>query len=638
MSPEKILIVDDNDATRYAVRRVLERHGFGVIEAATGNDGLAILAAQPVLALVLDVNLPDISGFDVVRRLRGMEATRLLPVLHVSAASIQNQDLVTGLEAGADAYLVHPVDHDVLLATLRALLRVRDAEQAMAASEARMRDIFAHTAAPIAVLDTALVVQESNAAFARLFADAGEGARQPFRSRLRPGQDALLEALATAIARDVHWNGVLATATGREVDIRITPYREPGLGLMFIEDVTAQRARERSQQARLDSEIAQREHADSQLAQLQKMDALGQLTGGIAHDFNNMLTSIMAGVDLISSSLEQGRPERVPRFVEIITSSAQRAAGLTQRMLAFARQQPLDPQACDVNERIRSLEDMLARTIGEHIVLELDLADRAMVATVDVNQLENVIINLVINSRDAMPGGGHICVSTRAQRIAGQADLADGDYIMVAVADTGSGIAPELIEKVFDPFFTTKPIGKGTGLGLSMTYGFARQSGGTVRLSSTPGKGTRIELLFPAGGQAAASRTDGAPAAPATPVRQARLLLVDDNELVRQTVADILSGAGYEVVEAGDAQAALAALEQGPAFDLLLTDVGLPGISGARLADIARAAHPRLPIVFMTGYASEVLTRDGPLGEGMSLLAKPFSMRDVLDKVRATVG
>ncbi len=636
MSPEKILIVDDNAATRYAVRRVLERQGYGVVEAATGTDGLAMLAEQPILALVLDVNLPDMSGFDVVRRLRADDATRLLPVLHVSAASIQNRDLVTGLEAGADAYLVHPVDHDLLLATLRSLLRVRDAEQAMAASEARMRDIFANTAAPIAVLGTSLDVHESNAAFGRLFPAEG-AARGSFDSQAASGQDAVLEQMRAAIGRDGHWTGILQTVGGRELDIRITPYREPNLGLMFIEDITEQRTREREQQARLDSEIAQREHADSQLLQLQKMDALGKLTGGIAHDFNNMLTGIMAGVDLITVSLEQGRPERVPRFAELITSSAQRAAGLTQRMLAFARQQPLDPRACDVNERVRSLEDLLVRTIGEHIGLELHLAPAPMVATVDVNQLENVIINLVINSRDALPEeGGRIRLLTRGFQAAGQSDLVDGDYVAVAVEDNGTGIPPELLEKVFDPFFTTKPIGKGTGLGLSMTYGFAKQSGGSVRISSRLGEGTRIELLFPAGGQAEAARVEPASLQHAA-TRQARVLLVDDNDAIRQTLTDILADAGYLVVEAAESQAALAALAGPASFDLLLTDVGLPGMSGRRLADLARQSHPAMPIVFMTGYTSEVVTEGGLLGEGMSLLAKPFSMRDLLEKVRATV-
>jgi len=633
----KILVVDDNEATRYAVRRVLERHGFGVAEAGTAGEGLAMLSSGDIAAVLLDVNLPDMSGFDVVRQLRADDATRLLPVVHVSAASIETRDLVTGLDAGADAYLVHPIDHDVLLATLRTLLRVRDAEEAMIASEARLRDIFSNIAAPIAVIDTGLRIQEANAAFFRLF-EGADPASIEFGTHLRAGQERILDDMRAAIAGGRRWKGTLVTASGRDTEWRITPYRVPELGLLFIEDVTEQKQRERQQQARLASEIAQRERTESQLVQMQKMDALGKLTGGIAHDFNNMLTSIMSGVDMINVSVEQGRIERIARFTGIVSDSAHRAAALTQRMLAFARQQPLDPQSCDVNERVRSLEDMLRRTIGEHIDLALELTDEEVFATADVNQLENVIINLVINARDALDDGGTIRIVTQRCIAHGEADVEDGDYVSITVADDGTGVAPELLDKVFEPFFTTKPIGQGTGLGLSMTYGFARQSGGTARIESEPGVGTRLQILLPASHVSPPQQQAPGIDTPLAGGGRQRILLVDDNDMVRQMVGDILTDEGYVIVEAGDAQAALVHLRDDAAFDLLLTDVGLPGMSGRELADLARQAYPLLPIVFMTGYTQEAVTRGTFAGTGMTLLQKPFSMRELLEKIGQTLA
>jgi DNA-binding response OmpR family regulator/nitrogen-specific signal transduction histidine kinase len=636
----RLLIVDDNAATRYAMRRTVERHGYTVLEAGTGSEGLAMIAANDFAGLILDVNLPDMSGFDIVRQLREAPETLLLPVIHVSAASIETGDMITGLDNGADAYLIHPVDPDVLLATIRTLLRVRETEDALRESEARFREIFINIGAPIGVVDARLNVIEANDAFRRLAGDAGcNGALE---ACFVPGQEAFLEEMRRTLATRQRWRGDLSmhSALGtRETEWRVTPYRDDA-GLVFIDDVTEQRLRERTQLEQIDTattqlaiEIAERERSESQLLQAQKMDALGKLTGGIAHDFNNLLTSIITGIDLINRSVEAGKTQGVQRFADAALGSARRASALTHRLLAFARQQPLDAQATDVNDRVRSLEDMLRRTIGEHISLALELDASAAIANVDANQLENAVINLVINARDAMDGQGVIRVTTDQVRIERDPEVADGDYIMLTVSDNGGGIPPEILEKVFEPFFTTKPLGQGTGLGLSMIYGFARQSGGQARIVSTVGKGTDVSLLLPVGQGEVVPLMQRA--LPIGGGRGERILVVEDTDSLRMMTEEILVRAGYECIATGDIEHALRVLRGDEGLDLLLTDVGMPGMNGRDLAEVARAWRPTLPVLFMTGYTENAMQRSRFLGTGMDMITKPFEIDGLLASVHA---
>ena len=645
MSSEiRLLIVDDNATTRYALRRRLALHGYQVLEAGTGGDGLEMIRNEQIDALILDVNLPDMSGFDVVRLLRADPETALLPVIHVSAASILTGDIITGLEAGADAYLVHPVDPDVLQATLRTLLRVRDTERALRDSEARFREIFSNVSAPIAVLDAQFKVHECNHAFAQLIQDN----QQPevLLECFTPGQELALAALRQHLADGERWRGTLGmTVKGqlRDTDWQLSPYRTPGLCLVFVEDVTEHRHRERSHLAKLDDaniqlarEMAQRARTEAQLLQLQKMDALGSLTGGIAHDFNNLLTGIITSLELIRKRVGENRLEKVPHYADAALSTAMSAASLTHRLLAFARQQPLDTHPVDVNERIRSLQELLTRTIGERIDLQLQLSECPATALVDPVQLESAVLNLVINARDALIKGGHIWVTTSAVVARADPNLQDGAYIAVTVRDDGSGIAPDLLEKVFDPFFTTKPLGQGTGLGLSTIYGFARQSGGHVALRSVQGQGTEVTLLLPASNREAVSE------ALVAHVDQRgageHVLIVEDMASVRLSVAEVMADAGYRYTLAETIEQALDHLRNDSSIELLLTDVGLPGISGRELADMARVYRPGLPVLFMTGYAETALDRQAFLGSGMDMLIKPFQIGELLAKVCRSLG
>ncbi len=639
----RLLIVDDNVATRYALRRRLERHGYTVLEAGTGSDGLALIESEALDALILDVNLPDMSGFDIVRLLRADPRTALLPVIHVSAASIQTGDIITGLNAGADAYLIHPVDPDVLLATLRTLLRVRDTENALRESEARFREIFANVSAPIAVLDANLKVHECNHAFAQLIVDNRD--QQALRECFAEDQCSILDELRLRLVDGERWKGTLNMRVQgeiRETQWQISPYRTPELSLVFVEDVTEHRHRERSHLARLDDtttqlvkEVAERVHAEAQLLQVQKMDALGKLTGGIAHDFNNLLTGIITSLELIQKRVADERLDKVQFYTEAALNSAMSAASLTHRLLAFARQQPLDTRPVDINEHVRSLEELLVRTIGERITLKLELTNKPAIALVDPVQLESAVLNLVINARDALPSGGNIWVNTYAAYSHGDPNLADGAYVALSVRDDGTGIEHNVIDKVFEPFFTTKPLGQGTGLGLSTIYGFARQSGGDAHIRSVARRGTEVTIMLP-------GTNDPTGADAPVPVPDAKgsgehVLIVEDMATVRLFVTEVLEDAGYRCTQAADIESALERLQNDPSIDLLLTDVGLPRMSGRELADVARGWHEGLPILFMTGYAETALNRQVFLGTGMDMLVKPFQISELLDKVRRTL-
>ncbi|HEX8544294.1 MAG TPA: response regulator [Pseudomonas sp.] len=636
----RLLIVDDNAATRYALRRRMELHDFVVLEAGTGNEGLALIAAEAPDALILDVNLPDMSGFDIVRLLRSEPRTALLPVVHVSAASIQTADIVTGLEAGADAYLVHPVDGDVLLATLRTLLRVRDTEYALRESEARFREIFVNISAPIAVMDADLKVHECNHAFAQLIQKSIS--QHTMLDSLAADQEDIIQQLRAGLLAGERWRGTLLMSVKgevRETEWQISPYRTPELSLVFVEDVTEHRQREQSHLRQLDSvntrlahEVAERERTEAQLLQAQKMDAIGKLTGGIAHDFNNLLTGIITGIELIKKRTAENRPERVARYADAALASAMSAAALTHRLLAFARQQPLDARPIDVNEHIRSLEDLLSRTIGKRITLTLDLTSKSAVALVDSSQLESAILNLVINARDALPGGGNVRVTTFAAHSKGDPRVADGAYIALSVKDDGIGIDHSVIDKVFDPFFTTKPIGEGTGLGLSTIYGFARQSGGDVLIRSVAGHGTEVTLMIPAAIDVLPEQAE--PGMQVQPGAGEHILIVEDTASVRMFVNELLVDNGYRCTQAADVATALDILENDPSVDLLLSDVGLPHMNGRELADRARVWRENLPVVFMTGYAENAVNRQRFLGERMDMVIKPFKLNALLEKVR----
>jgi PAS domain S-box-containing protein len=383
---------------------------------------------------------------------------------------------------------------------------------------------------------------------------------------------------------------------------------------------------------------------EEQLRQSQKMEAVGQLTGGIAHDFNNLLTGILGSLDLMQRRIAQGRYGDIERYTTLAKSSAHRAASLTHRLLAFARRQPLDPKPVNVNQLVISMEDLLRRTIGEQIRLEIVAAGDLWGTFCDPNQLESALLNLAINARDAMPDGGVLTIETcnahLDERYAAELrEVEPGQYVALSVGDTGTGMAPSVQARAFDPFFTTKPIGQGTGLGLSMVYGFARQSGGHARIYSEQGHGTAVKIYLPRHG-AAAPDAPGAVGEGAVPKARSgeTVLVVEDEASVRQLVIEILADLGYRAIEAPDGPTSLQVLRSGERIDLLITDVGLPGMNGRQIADAAREHRPDLKVLFITGYAENAAMANGFLAPGMEMVTKPFAVDALAARIRDMIA
>ncbi len=378
-----------------------------------------------------------------------------------------------------------------------------------------------------------------------------------------------------------------------------------------------------------------------ELHQAQKIQSLGQLTGGIAHDFNNLIGEITGSLDLVRRRLEVGRTDGIDGFVAAAAKAAERAGVLTHRLLAFARQQSLDIRPMDVNDLVAGMGDMLRRTLGENVAFETVLKRDLWWALTDANQLDSVLVNLVVNARDAMPDGGRLTVETTnmpldAAYASTHGDVEPGDYVMIAVSDTGCGIPASVIAKVFDPFFTTKPIGQGTGLGLSMVHGFAKQSGGHVRIHSQVGQGSSIKLYLPRAPRDAEQLAE--PVVEATPRGSGEMILVvDDNDALRSVMTEVVRELGYRHLEAHNADTAIPLLLSDQPIDLLVTDVGLPNMNGRQLAEIARQHRPGLKVLFVTGYAQNATLRGEFLAPGMEMLTKPFTFSSLGAKIRALI-
>ncbi len=381
--------------------------------------------------------------------------------------------------------------------------------------------------------------------------------------------------------------------------------------------------------------------AEEALRQSQKMDAVGQLTGGLAHDFNNLLMGVSGNIELLKNHVAKGRTEGLERYINAALEGSRRAAALTHRLLAFSRRQTLDPKLTDVDQLVDGMAELIRRTVGPSIAMDVIATRDAWPALVDPHQLENALLNLCLNARDAMPDGGQMLIETSNQHLeepdARGLELSPGHYVALCVSDNGTGMSEEVLKRAFDPFFTTKPIGMGTGLGLSMIYGFARQSGGGVCIQSTPGRGTRVCIYVPACHESAPIAIDP-PAHREFPDHTAggeTVLVVDDEPAVRALVAEVLTDQGYRVLESGSGAMALDILRTRETIDLLVSDVGLPGgMNGRQLADAARSLRPGLKVLFVTGYAENAAVGNGQLEPGMHVLTKPFSMPALSERVK----
>jgi signal transduction histidine kinase/DNA-binding response OmpR family regulator len=466
-------------------------------------------------------------------------------------------------------------------------------------------------------------------------------------------QSALQRSLDTGDDFVIEFRNVWADGSLHWVDVRARAIRARNGRVSLLAGVTSditERKLAETQLRRLNETLEQQveertsqlRHNEEVLRQSQKMEAVGQLTGGIAHDFNNMLTGIIGSLELLRRRLARGRTEDLDGLIDLGVTSANRAAALTHRLLAFSRRQSLDSKPVEMNELVNSMGELLHRSVNESIRLDMCLDPQLWTAEADPNQLESALLNLVLNARDAMPNGGMLMIETFNRKLDrdftnAYENLLPGDYVVLSVTDTGSGMPENVISRAFDPFFTTKPIGQGTGLGLSMIYGFTKQSHGHVSIESQVGHGTTVQLFLPRfhgdkdeeevslEGQAVEAQ-DGE-----------TILIVEDDPAVRALVCQVLGELGYAYLEAGDAVGAVPILESTQRIDLMISDVGLPGMNGRQLADIGRQMRPDLKVLFITGYAENAGVRAGFLDTGMQMITKPFAFDQLTAKVREMI-
>jgi PAS domain S-box-containing protein len=635
-----ILNVDDQELERYVKTRDLRSNGFNVVEATTGAEALRIVEQiQPPIVL-LDVKLPDISGHEVCRYIK--DKWPEVMVLMTSATFTTSGDRTVGLESGADGYLVQPAEPLELAAAVNSLLRIRHSEDVLRelnrslGGQVRQRDADL-TRAIIALKTNAdrmrTLLQTSYIYQGYMTADGilldtnrasleGIGAKledvvgRPFWEtpwfRDTPGMPEIIrEAVDQAAAGDVVRRDITVNlpAGERTFDISLRPVRNDiGHVIGIVPEAVDTTQRLKTEQA---------------LRQSQKMEAIGQLTGGLAHDFNNLLTAVVGNLDLIRARSSEAN---IRQWAENAFKAAERGSKLTAQLLAFSRTQKLDASPVDVNALINGMRELLDQTLGASIEIRTELESNLPAATADFNQLELAILNLAINSRDAMREGGTLTIRT-----ATAAD--EPEVILIAVTDTGTGMPLDVAARAFDPFYTTKPTGKGTGLGLSQVYGFMRQAGGDVTINSKVGKGTTVTIRLPRAAHGLLSQKDDDAAATSSP-RTEKLLLVDDDPDVRDIVARVLSDLGYTLREASDGETALLALDEYTP-DLLIIDFAMPGMNGAEIVAESRRRNAKQKILFLSGFADSKIL-ESAIGVA-PLLRKPFRPSELAAAVRSTL-
>jgi PAS domain S-box-containing protein len=448
-------------------------------------------------------------------------------------------------------------------------------------------------------------------------------------------KDGSLTHLEVSLSRWRSDGRVFITAILRDVNERFAAEELQRRASQALADLNA------TLEQRVVERTAQLMQAEEALRQSAKMEAVGQLTGGIAHDFNNLLQGIIGALDRVKSRISEGRIGDVGKFLDGAMGSANRAAALTHRLLAFSRRQPVDPRPVDINDLIASVEELLRRSIGETVTMTVESAPDLWPVLCDSNQLENALLNLTINARDAMPDGGTLTIQTANvivdMRKAVQLELTAGEYVSLRVGDSGVGMPADVRARAFDPFYTTKPIGQGTGLGLSMIYGFVRQSDGSVQIESENEKGTVVEILLPRyNGPISGTLVPEQSKDDQSAGRNEVVLVVEDEGVVRLLIVDMLTDLGYRVLEAADGPSALRILQSAQRIDLLVSDIGLPGLNGRQVADAAREKRPTLKVLFMTGYAEKAAAKSF-LGTGMEIITKPFTMDILAVKIREMI-
>jgi PAS domain S-box-containing protein len=663
-------VADDNADLRGYIARLLVESGYTVELAPDGNAALEILRRSRPDLLVTDVMMPGLDGFGLLREVRADPKLVDLPVIMLSARAGEEAK-VEGLDEGADDYLIKPFSARELLARVSAnigMARIRaQAAAAITASEAREREqaervqlaLDAGAIVGTWVWDVEADQLTADERFARTFGLDAEKCRNGIRlsdavasvhpDDLQRVEQAVEEALARGGSyrceyrvrqREGHYRWI--EANGRvDKDANGAARRFPGV-LIDIEHrrqiESALRELNEQLESKVAAAIAEREKMEEALRQSQKMEAVGQLTGGIAHDFNNLLTIITGNVEMARRALSTGESVRATRAMDNAFKGAERAASLTQRLLAFSRRSPLAPKPINVDRLVSGMADLLHRSLGETIKLETVSSPGLWQVEADPNQLESALLNLAVNAKDAMERGGTLTIETANARLdeeysAAHAEVSPGNYVVIAVTDTGHGMNRDTLARVFDPFFTTKEVGKGTGLGLSMVYGFVKQSGGHVKIYSEPNSGTTVKIYLPRLLNAAEDEEKIERAVDRGGQDHAILVVEDDHD-VRAYTVEILRELGSRVLEAHDGPTALRLIEMlDQRLDLLFTDVVMPAMSGRELADEARRIRPSLKVLFTSGYTKNSIVHNGRLDPGVEIISKPFTYQALAEKI-----